>query len=177
LIIYAACGLVLSLAVHVLSFFGIAVGGNLLFMGLHIAIFPLWIPVVFMMQRLTRGMPSRKGTWDFMLSGCPVWMKYMVRGFYVYAIVNFVIFVFLVSPAGKQIGGAPPASVVHGFSGHWMLFYSGALAALITIYRREITNFDPKCSSGHRVGYDDKFCPACGEAVRRDMPGKNLARF
>jgi hypothetical protein len=41
LMLYAACGLALSLLVHILSFFGIQFGGNTLFFGLHVGIFPL----------------------------------------------------------------------------------------------------------------------------------------
>ena len=35
LMVYAACGLVLSLAVHILSFFGVTLGSTTLFTALH----------------------------------------------------------------------------------------------------------------------------------------------
>jgi hypothetical protein len=50
LMVYAAGGLALSLVVHILSFFGIALSGNTLFIGLHVGIFPLWLPVVLIAQ-------------------------------------------------------------------------------------------------------------------------------
>src|SRR5438552_1845715 len=76
LMVYAACGLALSFAVHILSFFGIAVGGESLFFGLHVGIFPLWLPVVLIAMRMTNG-AQRKDFWKVALSGCPPWMKYM----------------------------------------------------------------------------------------------------
>lgn len=61
-----------------------------------------------------------------MLQGSPEWMRYMVYGFFGYAFVNFALFI---SKAPTGGGGAnPPAIVWRGFSGHWMLFYSAALA-------------------------------------------------
>ncbi len=66
LMLYAACGLVLSLAVHILSFFGVQFGGNALFFGLHVGIFPLWIPVVFIAQKMSVARGGRiSGRWHF----------------------------------------------------------------------------------------------------------------
>ena len=56
LMVYAACGLILSLAVHLMALAGLQPpGGNALFFGLHVGIFPLWLPVVLIMMKLTRG--------------------------------------------------------------------------------------------------------------------------
>jgi hypothetical protein len=99
LMVYAACGLCLSLAVHILSFFGIQLGGNALFMALHIGIFPLWIPVVLIAQKMFGG-AQRKDFWKIALSGCPPWMRYMTYGFFIYAIANFIS----TCPNGHVIG-------------------------------------------------------------------------
>jgi hypothetical protein len=124
LMLYAACGLALSLVVHILSFFGIQFGGNTLFFGLHVGIFPLWIPVVFIAQKMTGG-AQRRDFWKVALSGCPPRMKYMTYGFFIYAFVNFAIFIIVVSMHPPAKGGtALPPEVLHGFSGHWMAFYS-----------------------------------------------------
>jgi hypothetical protein len=162
LMVYAACGLVLSLAVHVLSFFGIELGGNALFMGLHIGIFPLWLPVVLIAQKLTKG-SARKDLWKVALSGCPPWMKYMTYGFFIYAIVNFVIFAAFLAPTGKQAANAAvPVAVWHGFSGHWMAFYAAGLAIVTTAYRRGLSNLQRRCPNGHGIGWNDRFCATCG---------------
>jgi hypothetical protein len=166
LMLYAACGLALSLLVHVLSFFGIQFGGNTLFFGLHIGIFPLWIPVVLIAQKMMGAGTSRKDFWKIALSGCPPWMKYMTYGFFIYAFVNFAIFMLIVSAHPPPKGATqPPAEVLHGFSGHWMAFYSAGLAILTTAYRRGLSNLQRKCPFGHEIGWNDKFCPTCGAAV------------
>jgi hypothetical protein len=172
LMLYAGCGLVLSLTVHILSFFGNQFGGNALFMGLHVGIFPLWIPIVLIAQKMSGG-ARRKDFWKIALSGCPPWMRNMTYGFFIYAIVNFAIFIVLsmMHPQPKG-GGAPTAEVLHGFSGHWMAFYSAGLAILTTAYRRGLSNLQRRCPLGHEIGWNDRFCPTCGAAV--DSPqGRN----
>jgi hypothetical protein len=165
LMLYAACGLTVSLAVHLLSFAGIQPGGTQLFTGLHVGIFPLWIVVVLLAQRMSGG-STRLGWrgWWALLEGCPRWMKLMTQGFFIYALVNFVIFMILVQPQRHSAGG-PPSVVWHGFSGHWMAFYSAGLAILTAAYRRGLGNLAPKCPNGHAVGIGDKFCPTCGAAI------------
>ena len=111
--VYAAAGLHSGVpAVHLLSFGGIQVGGQPLFFALHVGIFPLWIPVVWISTKLMGGMP-RQNSWSFgysgnywkpMLSGCPAWMRYMTYGFFIYALVNFAIFIVL-ALSGKTFGG------------------------------------------------------------------------
>ncbi len=166
LMIYGACGLALSLAVHILSLFGVAPGGTALFTALHVGIFPLWIPVVFIARKMTGSGATRKDFWKAALSGCPPWMRYMTYGFFAYAVLNFVIFTLLVSPhpPPKQ-AGAPPADVLHGFSGHWMAFYAAGLAIVTTAYRRGLSNLQRRCPFGHEVGWTDRFCPVCGSSV------------
>jgi hypothetical protein len=91
-------------------------------------------------------------------------MKYMTYGFFIYAIVNFAIFM-IVGPTGKQSSGDVPSSVWRGFSGHWMVFYSAGLAILTTAYRRGISNLQPKCPNGHDIAFGDKFCSTCGVPI------------
>jgi hypothetical protein len=161
LMVYAACGLCLSLAVHILSFFGIQLGGNALFMALHIGIFPLWIPVVLIAQKMFGG-AQRKDFWKIALSGCPPWMRYRTCGFFIYAIANFIIFIAFFAPVGKQAGANVPTAVWHGFSGHWMAFYSAGLAILTTAYTRGLSNLQRTCPNGHVIGWNDNYCGTCG---------------
>jgi hypothetical protein len=163
--VYAACGLLLSLTVHVLSLVGIQPGGNALFFGLHAGIFPLWLPVVLISQKMNAGAP-KKDAWKRMLAGCPPWMRYMTYGFFYYALVNFAIFM-LNAPVGKHAGGEPPSSVWHGFSGHWMAFYSAGLAVITTAYRRGLSNLSPKCPSGRVVSSSDRYCGTCGASLEK----------
>jgi hypothetical protein len=172
LMAYAACGLALSLAAHLLALSGRPLGGNSLFFALHVGIFPLWIPVVFISMKITSGMRlqgrmfgMRKEYREALFSGCPPWMKYMTYGFFIYAIVNFVIFV-LFGSTGKPVAGEPPSSVWRGFSGHWMVFYSAGLAILTTAYRKGLSDLQPRCPNGHAIALGDRFCSTCGLAIR-----------
>jgi hypothetical protein len=166
LMLYAACGLVLSLVEHILSFFGMQFGGNNIFVALHVGIFPLWIPAVFIANKMTGGSTQRKDFWKVVLSGCPPWMKYMTYGFFIYAFVNFAIFTVLSSMHQRVQGAsAPSADVIHGFSGHWMAFYSAGLAILTTAYRRGFQNLRRRCPFRHEVGWNYRFCPTCGASV------------
>ncbi len=179
LMAYAAAGLVLSLVVHLLAYADIQIGGNGLFVALHVGIFPLWIPVVLLAGRMTGGMRWGWGgtwggtggyrrSWDFwnaILADSPLWMKYMTFGFLAYAMVNFILFIVLtvfLHPSTGQHGGEPPALVWRGFSGHWMAFYSAGLAIVTTAYWRGLSNLQRRCVNGHPVAYDDRFCSICG---------------
>jgi hypothetical protein len=174
LMVYAGVGLILSLTVHLLSFFSLAPESNTLFMAIHVGIFPMWFAVVMIMQKASGnswigGGASRKGIWKLALSGCPPWMRFMTYGFFVYAIINFVIFALfgLGQPHGHVAGGVPPSSVWHGFSGHWMAFYSAGLAVSVSVYNRGIDNFMRRCPNGHPVGLNDTFCATCGAKLDR----------
>jgi hypothetical protein len=74
------------------------------------------------------GNMNRRDLWKVVLKGSPAWMRYMVYGFFAYAMGNFLFFM-IKAPIGKTEGGQPVA-VWRGFSGHWMAFYSAALAIL-----------------------------------------------
>jgi hypothetical protein len=163
LLAYAACGLLLSLAVHLLSFADLQPGGKTLFVLLHIGIFPLWLVVVIIAMKMTRGV-QRKDYWKAVLSGCPIWMKCMTYGFLIYALANFLIFMFI-APTGTRNAGSPPGSVWRGFSGHWMAFYSAGLAIVWTAYSRGLSNLEQECANGHVIGFSDRFCPTCGVPI------------
>lgn len=171
LIVYASIGLALSLAVHVASFFP-AAGGAALFVALHVAIFPLWIPVVFVANAMAgKGLFSMSRTswadWRTILQGAPAWMRVMTFGFFAYPLANFAVF-FLFTTMGRgasKYSGAPPASVWHGFSGHWMAFYSAGLAIATAAYLRGPDNLVRKCPNGHTVSPADRYCARCGRAI------------
>jgi hypothetical protein len=163
LMVYAAIGLALSLVAHLLAYAGLQLGGTGLFFALHIGIFPLWIPVMLIVGRMSGGSRSRD-VWKAILAECPVWMKYMTLGFLAYAVVNFALFMLLIAFVHPNAGqhGAPPSAVWRGFSGHWMAFYSAALAVVTAAWQRGLADLQRRCVNGHVVGYDDRFCPTCG---------------
>jgi len=123
----SAVGLALSLWVHLGALAGRRVAPEAFFWMLHMGIFVVWIPAVLVgMKRV--GNTRRKDYWKLVLRGTPEWMRYMVYGFFGYALLNFAIFFFQAPHGGS--GANPPPMVWRGFSGHWMLFYSAALATL-----------------------------------------------
>ena len=167
---YAAIGLLLSLCVHLLSILGIQPAGNGIFFALHAGIFPLWFFIMLPISKMFNGVQMFNGAqtskdfWKVVLRGCPTWMKYMTYGFFIYAGVNFLIF-FLTAPYGKLPGGGPPPSVWHGFSGHWMAFYSAGLAVATSTYRIGWGNLVAKCPNGHDVAPGYMYCPICGTKI------------
>ncbi len=123
----AAVGLVLSLWVHLGAVFDNRVIPQELFFGLHAGIFVVWLPTVLVAKRRF-GAGNGKDYWTVVLNGAPGWMRYMVYGFFAYALVNFAYFMMRAPGRGQQPN--PPSIVTRGFSGHWMLFYAVALATL-----------------------------------------------
>jgi hypothetical protein len=78
-------------------------------------------------------------------------MKYMVYGFFGYAMINFLLFMAK-APTGKSGGPNPPAAVWKGFSGHWMAFYSAALGILYSA--AAALNAVRCCPNGHLLSAD-----------------------
>ena len=126
-IVLSGVGLGLSLWVHMGAVAGRKVAPEAFFWMLHGGIFVVWIPAVLVSIKRV-GNSGRKDFWKLALRGSPEWMRYMVYGFFGYAVVNFAIFFFQAPQGGS--GANPPAVVWRGFSGHWMAFYSAALAIL-----------------------------------------------
>ena len=151
-------GLFLSLWVHLGALLGERVAPETFFWGLHIGIFVVWIPSIFVARQLV-GNPSRNDFWKAVLRGSPDWMRYMVYGFIGYAVVNFGLFM-MEAPSGGG-GSNPPAVVWRGFSGHWMAFYSAAFAILLSAARAERNN--GRLPNGEwRYPYREH-CPRCGK--------------
>jgi hypothetical protein len=91
---------------------------------LHPGIFVVWFQAVLASRALTRD--AKQGDfWRVVLRGCPPWMRYLVYGFFGYAVVNFAMFILgLYGDRDDQFAS------LRGFSGHWMVFYVAALAML-----------------------------------------------
>jgi hypothetical protein len=159
-ILLSAVGLVASLCVHVASLFGLPV--PLAAMGLHIGVFVVFLPAVFVMQRLTKDF-KQKDLWKAALRGCPVWMKHMMYFFFGYTLFNFAIFLFQVS--GKPPDDVPQVTTMRGFSGHWMAFYSAALAILYSYTQLDRFDQSRNCVNGHTVSPLAKYCEECGQSV------------
>ena len=159
----SALGLVLSLVVHILSLVGLPNPLGESAWLLHVGIFVVWFPAVFVSQRLARDFPQ-KDLWKATLRGAPKWMQWMVYFFLGYAMLNFVVFMFLLGD-GQTGGEGTPNSMFRGFSGHWMAFYSAALAILYSALHAEERDKGRRCVNGHPVSPLAKYCEECGQAV------------
>lgn len=155
-------GLVLSFLVHLSALLGMvsALGEAAWF--LHGGIFLVWLPAVLVLQPLTREF-KQKDLWRAALRGCPSWMRSMTYGFFGYAVLNFVI--FLVMHPGRDALPETPAVIFRGFSGHWMAFYSAAVAIFYSARHAEEDDRGRRCPSGHQVGPLAKYCEQCGRQV------------
>jgi hypothetical protein len=124
---FAALGLALSVWVHFGAVLGQRVAPPVFFFGLHIGAIAIWFPAAFVAQKRIGG-TRRNDFWKLALRGAPDWMRYMVYGFFGYAVLNFLLFMSQAPAHGGN--GAPPPVVWRGFSGHWMAFYSAAMATM-----------------------------------------------
>ena len=157
----SAVGFVLSLWVHFGAVAGRRVAPAPFFWILHMGIFVVWFPAVMVAQRQV-GSLNRKDFWKVILKDSPDWVKYLVYGFFAYAVINFMYF-FTQAPSGHSEGGDPPAMVWRGFSGHWMVFYLSALAILYSTTRQSAGTL--RCTNGHPVPANANFCSRCGQSV------------
>lgn len=160
----AACGLALSLAVHVMALAGDPIPGNHLVWGLHAGIFLVWIPTLLASIRTMR-CTNRREFWKVMLAGCPPWMRRAVFVLFGYAIVNFLLFLAAAPSLQNQQEGDLPPAVLRGFSGHWMIFYAAAFAVLYSWIRAPQLYRERKCPNGHVVPATARFCPECGQEL------------
>ena len=163
-LVLAVIGLLLSLLAHCFSLLGLPqpLGGAA--WGLHAGIFVVWLPATLVSTQLVRDFKHK----DFskaVLRGCPRWMRWLVYGFFIYAFINFATFV-LAAPVAQQVPNAPaPPLIFRGFSGHWMAFYSAAIAILYSAI--VVAKSDParRCPMGHPVSPAAAFCETCGTKI------------
>jgi hypothetical protein len=145
----SAVGLVLSLWIHIGSVMGRRVAPAQYFWILHVGIFVVWFPALLLARRRV-GNVNRKDFWKVVLKNSPEWMRYMVYGFGGYALLNCALFLASGGTSGPgNTGLNPSANVWRGFSGHWMVFYSAALAILYSAVNEGSGAL--RCVNGHRV--------------------------
>jgi len=135
LYIIAWLGLVLSIIVHTLSILGHedALSDIDAFVWiLHGGAILLGFPLVLCSGKITIG-TQEKDFWKAVSKYCPLWMKRMVGFFFLYGIINFILFI---KSGTVENGDSTPASVFKGFSGHWMIFYSIEVAVFYSYLKK-----------------------------------------
>ena len=163
LMLLAGAGFALSLAAHAIAWAGMPLPGGALVWALHIGVFVVWIPTVFVCVKTTR-YADRNDFWKVALSGCPAWMKKALYVLVAYAVCNFIVQILTSTTHGVQTMGDAPPAVIRGFSGHWMVFYGTAFAVLYSVIHAPHLLRPRKCPQGHAVGPEVSFCPKCGYA-------------
>jgi hypothetical protein len=160
----AALGLALSVLVHLAALFGLPSPLGEKSWILHVGIFVVWFPAVLIVQSLTRDF-KQKDLWRAALRGCPVWMRRLVWIVAGYAMVNFAIFAYQMTGA-KPTSQETPDEVWRGFSGHWMVFYSMAMAIFYSALRIRDHDSQRRCLAGHPASPSAQFCDQCGQPIR-----------
>jgi hypothetical protein len=151
----------LGLLIHLLSIADINVTEKVPFVWvLHLLIFVVWFPVVLdlknneeLQEYQQAGMLNRMSPIDFFkiaFKETPTWMSVIAVGGFLYAVVNFILFItsqggtpdivngqYVLQNHGQIIETLTEqefqhykANEVRGFSGHWILFYGIATAIL-----------------------------------------------
>jgi len=121
-------GLLLSIWVHVGALFGRRVAPDYFFALLHVGIFVVFFPAIFVAQKRV-GSTNHRDFWKLVTKGSPDGLRYLLYFFFAYAFVNFFVFI-LQAPPGTAPKGQSPAVEWRGFSGHWMLFYCASFVIL-----------------------------------------------
>ena len=151
----ALVGFFASFAAHIAGFMGIEKPFGFSPWPLHIVIFIVWLPAVLVAQRLSKDFPQ-KDMWKATLRGCPPWMRKILYILFGYAFLSFFAFIVLDANSGKE------ASIVRGFSGHWLIFYFAAYAMLYSAIHVDKKDDIRRCANGHPLKANDKYCSQCG---------------
>ncbi len=125
----AAAGFLASLVCHIMSWTNNQPAlGRSVFL-LHAGIFAVWIPLVIFANR-TMPRPGG-GNLEHLLAELPKWLRRALSCLFVYAVLNFVYFIFCTQKYPKH--GVPFSLELRGFSGHWMMFYGMAAAGFVAL--------------------------------------------
>ena len=116
---FSASGFILSLLVHILGLLNKAPFFGWFAVLLHLGIFVALLGALVAFFRLRQS--EGKDFWKRALRASPVWMRWVLVLFFIYAFANFFIFWNI------NLNGKSPdeimAIVLRGFSGHWLFFY------------------------------------------------------
>jgi hypothetical protein len=137
----ALAGFLMSLVVHVESLLGVDVSSSMPYVWfLHAGVFVVFFPFVL----ISRKDFSRKSSILDMAKGLPGWVAFLGGAIFVYALVNFALFLLHAEGGSPMVENgkyllmehgrltreitlteftALRANELRGFSGHWLIFY------------------------------------------------------
>jgi hypothetical protein len=167
---FAVAGWTSGLLVHLLSLADIDVADKVPFVWiLHIGVFVVWLPTILALRNNEElkayrqpGMRNQRNPLKFfriLFRQTPTWLAILAIGGFVYAVVNFMMFMgsqpgvpdlkdgqYVLHNHGQLIRTLTEqeyqhykANEVRGFSGHWLAFY-GFAAAILFPFRQPAEN-------------------------------------
>jgi hypothetical protein len=154
----AGAGVVLCFGFWLLGVSGIYLLPNNVQIFLFVGIFPIWLPTVLLMNRLTRDFKQRE-IWKAALRGCPPWMRttlWIVAGC---AFASFFV------PA---VFGREPRSSPQPFALFPVAFYAVSFCVMYSLLHVDEFDGSRRCLNGHRISPLAKFCEECGAPASAD---------
>lgn len=129
----AALGFVLSLLIHLATWFGIELPPETIY--LHFGIFVVGIPLALLSSWTRRGYRRHYG-WKDSLAHCPTWMRWTVYSLFGYLFLNFIL----------NLGVSP--TTIHNTlrlaSGLWLAYYGLAFATIYSALHTPTTHTPPQ---------------------------------
>ncbi len=154
LFFFAAAGWAVSLVTNILTWFDVDVQHYVPYISLlHVGIFVVWVPAILGLKKKQQadGVVGKQGSsLKSAMAATPKWMSTIAMAGFVYAFINFGIFMlseqgeaairnghFVLETHGHFVRDLTEKEYRHllpndtrGFSGHWVLFYGFAAAVL-----------------------------------------------
>lgn len=155
----SALGFAALVAIHITSLLGITYPFEHFIPLLGPAVFVVFVPTIFVINRLTRDF-KQKDLWQAALRGCPTWMRRAVWAIFGYAWLGF--FVLPVLYGGGMESARNKARIG---SGGLMIFYLIPFAVMYSATRVRELDESRRCLNGHHVSPLAKFCEECGAPV------------
>lgn len=157
----AVAGFILGLIVHLAAVSGYDLSRDIPFVWiLHVGVFIVFVPgIIYMRQNKAYQQLAAEKQWrsggvkqqfQVLFGGTPLWLRLTMVMMFVYAIVNFLLFMmsqhgvpdiregeYILHNHGEIIRTITEEEYYHyranelrGFSGHWLLFYSVSMGLL-----------------------------------------------
>jgi hypothetical protein len=156
-------GFAVSLLINIASMMGRRIPPEGFLPILHIGVFVVWIPAVFLVKQKV-GYVRGPDVWEKALKGSPDWMRYLLWTVFCYGFISFLGFAVLHSMAGSTDADFSEWRL---FSDVWLMFYAAAFA-LFYAAGAEITG-SSQCINGHAALRNANFCTQCGQPLRRSL--------
>jgi len=151
--VLSAIGLFASFVLHITSFYAGPEFGkretSILFPG----IFIVWVPTIFLANKLTRDFKQRD-FWKAALRGCPASMCKSL-----WILWGYVFFAAFVLPF---LRGSNPGASPGGFLIFPAAFYSVSFGVAYSVLHVDRFDEGRHCLNGHRISPLAKFCEECG---------------